>query len=155
MVTISLKLSDELVSDSEECARALRLSRAEYIRRAIERMNRETRARLRAARLAEASERSAMKACESTPSSRPSSRTRCQPAPHPRHGARPTSAQLRPPDRSTASDRQSPPRPETADSSIASSIRLVKRRYTRCLNWTTIGSILILKVQDRLCNLHQ
>lgn len=55
MGAISLKLSDELVEASEECARALRMSRAEYIRSAIERMNRETRAQLRAARLAEAS----------------------------------------------------------------------------------------------------
>ncbi len=57
MGAISLKLSDELVEASEECARSLRLSRAAYIRRAIERMNRETRAQLRAARLAEVSRR--------------------------------------------------------------------------------------------------
>ena len=55
MGAISLKLPDELVEASGEYARALQLSRAEYIRRAIERMNRETRAQLRAARLAEAS----------------------------------------------------------------------------------------------------
>jgi len=55
MGAISLKLPDELAEASAECARALRLSRAAYIRRAIERMNRETRAQLRAARLAEAS----------------------------------------------------------------------------------------------------
>ena len=55
MGAISLKLSDNLVEASGECARALRLSRAEYIRRAIERMNRETRAQLRAQRLAEVS----------------------------------------------------------------------------------------------------
>ena len=55
MGAISLKLSDELVEASGECARALRLSRAEYIRRAIEGMNRETRAQLRARRLAEVS----------------------------------------------------------------------------------------------------
>ena len=52
MGAISLKLADDLVKASGECARALRLSRAEYIRRAIERMNRETRAQLRAKRLA-------------------------------------------------------------------------------------------------------
>ena len=57
MGAISLKLSDELVEDSGECARALRMSRAAYIRRAIERMNRETRAQLRARRLAEVSRR--------------------------------------------------------------------------------------------------
>ncbi len=55
MGAISLKLSDDLAKASGECARALRLSRAEYIRRAIEQMNRETRAQLRAKRLAEVS----------------------------------------------------------------------------------------------------
>lgn len=55
MRAISLKLSDELAQASGECARALHLSRAEYVRRAIEQMNRETRARLRARRLADAS----------------------------------------------------------------------------------------------------
>lgn len=57
MGAISLKLSDELVEASGECARALRLSRAAYIRHAVERMNRETRAQLRAKRLAEVSRR--------------------------------------------------------------------------------------------------
>ena len=57
MTAISLKLPDELVEASGEYARALRLSRAEYIRRAIEQMNRETRAQLRAKRLAEVSRR--------------------------------------------------------------------------------------------------
>ncbi|MFO8010419.1 MAG: CopG family transcriptional regulator [Dehalococcoidia bacterium] len=55
MKAISLKLPDELVSASEECAGKLRLSRAEYIRRAIERMNRETEAVLRAERMKQAS----------------------------------------------------------------------------------------------------
>lgn len=55
MGAISLKLSDELLDASGRCASALKLSRAAYIRRAVERMNRETRARLRARRLAEAS----------------------------------------------------------------------------------------------------
>ncbi len=55
MGAISLKLSDELMRASGECARALHLSRAEYIRRAIEQMDRETRAQLRARRLAEVS----------------------------------------------------------------------------------------------------
>ena len=55
--TISLKLAEDLLEASQECAGALRLSRAEYIRRAIERMNRETRAQLRAKRLAEVSKR--------------------------------------------------------------------------------------------------
>lgn len=57
MAAISLNLPDNLARASGECARALRLSRAEYIRRAIERMNRETRARLRAERMAEVSRR--------------------------------------------------------------------------------------------------
>jgi predicted transcriptional regulator len=52
---ISLKLPDDLAKASGECARALNLSRAEYIRRALERMNRETRRQLRAGRLADAS----------------------------------------------------------------------------------------------------
>ncbi len=55
MGAISLKLPDYLLEASGRCAGALRLSRAEYIRRAIERMNRETRSQLRAKRLAEAS----------------------------------------------------------------------------------------------------
>ena len=55
MTAISLKLPDDLLEDSRECAEALKLPRAEYIRRAIERMNRETRARVRARRLADAS----------------------------------------------------------------------------------------------------
>jgi predicted transcriptional regulator len=57
MTAISLKLPDDLLEASGEYARALHLSRAEYIRRAIERMNQETRVRLRAQRLAEASRR--------------------------------------------------------------------------------------------------
>ncbi|MBI2161630.1 MAG: CopG family transcriptional regulator [Candidatus Rokubacteria bacterium] len=55
MGAISLKLPDDLLNASGRCASALKLSRAAYIRRAVERMNRETRARLRARRLAEAS----------------------------------------------------------------------------------------------------
>ena len=45
MVAISLKLSDNLLEASARYVDALRLTRAEYIRRALERMNRETRAR--------------------------------------------------------------------------------------------------------------
>ncbi len=55
MGAISLNLPDDLLEASERCAEALHLSRAEYIRRAIERMNRETHAQLRAERLAEVS----------------------------------------------------------------------------------------------------
>ena len=55
MGVISLKLPDDLLEASSRCAEAVRLSRAAYIRRAIERMNRQTQAQLRAKRLAEAS----------------------------------------------------------------------------------------------------
>jgi predicted transcriptional regulator len=57
MSAISLKLPDDLLEASSRCAVALKLSRAAYIRRAVERMNRETQARLRAQRLADASRR--------------------------------------------------------------------------------------------------
>ena len=57
MGAISLKLPDHLLEASRRCAGSLRLSRAEYIRRAIEQMNREVQARLRAKRLAEVSRR--------------------------------------------------------------------------------------------------
>jgi hypothetical protein len=57
MAAISLKLTDALLEASGRCAKALRLSRAEYIRRAVERMNKETRAQMRARRLAEISRR--------------------------------------------------------------------------------------------------
>jgi len=57
MGAISLKLPDSLLEASRECAGASRLSRAEYIRCAVERMNRATRAQLRAKRLAEVSRR--------------------------------------------------------------------------------------------------
>ncbi len=55
METISLTLSDELLKTSGQCAKLLQLSRAEYIRRAIARMNGNTRRQLRAKRLANAS----------------------------------------------------------------------------------------------------
>ncbi len=55
MEAISLKLPEDLLQEARRCAQALRLSRAAYIRRAIERTNRETEARLRAERLAAAS----------------------------------------------------------------------------------------------------
>lgn len=57
MLNISLKLPGDLLARSNEYARLLRLSRAEYIRQAIERMNRETDAQLRARRLQAASRR--------------------------------------------------------------------------------------------------
>lgn len=55
MEAISLKLHEDLLKCSDRLARALGLPRAEYIRQAIERMNRETEAQLRAERLARAS----------------------------------------------------------------------------------------------------
>ena len=55
MPTISLSLADDVLDRSGRCAEALAISRAEYMRRAIQAMNRETDARLRADRLANAS----------------------------------------------------------------------------------------------------
>ncbi len=57
MRAISLKLPEDVLETSRRCARTLHLSRAAYIRRAIERMNRQTEALLRATRLAEASKK--------------------------------------------------------------------------------------------------
>jgi predicted transcriptional regulator len=57
MGAILLKLPDDLVEMSGRYAAALRVSRAAYIRRAIEQMNRETRAQIRARKLAEASKK--------------------------------------------------------------------------------------------------
>ena len=51
MAAISLTIPDPLLETSGKCAEALRVSRAEYIRRAIARMNRDTQARLHAERL--------------------------------------------------------------------------------------------------------
>jgi metal-responsive CopG/Arc/MetJ family transcriptional regulator len=55
MEAISLKLPEDVLDESGRRAKALGVSRAEDMRRAIEKMNRETRAQLRAARLAAAS----------------------------------------------------------------------------------------------------
>ena len=57
MAAISLKLQAKLLVDVDRCAEALRLPRAEYIRRALEQVNLETQAQLRATRLREASRR--------------------------------------------------------------------------------------------------
>ena len=48
---ISLKLPEELLKESNRYARKLGISRAAYLREAIERMNREARGRIRAERL--------------------------------------------------------------------------------------------------------
>ena len=55
MESISLKLPEDLLEASDRCARALGIPRAEYIRRAVERMNREAESRARAERIARAS----------------------------------------------------------------------------------------------------
>jgi len=55
MEAISLKLPDELLAASDRCAKALGIPRAEYIRRAIEQMNREAETRTLAERIARAS----------------------------------------------------------------------------------------------------
>jgi hypothetical protein len=57
MSSISLKLSDDILKTSVYCAKVLRISRAEFIRRAVDRMNRETMAQIRAKKLARASEK--------------------------------------------------------------------------------------------------
>lgn len=57
MESIALKLPEELLEESSLLATSLSISRAEYIRIAIRRMNKRTAARLRAERLAELSRR--------------------------------------------------------------------------------------------------
>ena len=57
MSAISLKLPDDLLEVSDRCAKALDLTRAEYIRRAIDRSNREAEGLLRAKRLSDVSRR--------------------------------------------------------------------------------------------------
>ena len=57
MESISMRLPQELLESSDRCARALKIPRAEYIRRAIERMNREVEARARTERIARVSRR--------------------------------------------------------------------------------------------------
>ena len=57
MKAILLKLPDELVSASEECAETLRVSRAEYIRKAIDHMNKETQTAFRVNRIKQASQK--------------------------------------------------------------------------------------------------
>ena len=57
MRSIALNLPDDIVEESGLYASRLHISRAEYIRMAIRRMNRKTAARLRAERLTELSKR--------------------------------------------------------------------------------------------------
>jgi len=55
MVSISLKLPLDLLKASDRCAKLLGISRTEYLRRALDRVNRELDARARAERMARAS----------------------------------------------------------------------------------------------------
>lgn len=55
MTAVLLKMPDDMLSRSARHAEALRLSRAEYMRRAIDRMNRAMDAQRRAKRLGDAS----------------------------------------------------------------------------------------------------
>lgn len=55
MQAISLKLPADVLEASRRHAKALQISRAEYMRRAIQNMNRKTRQEIRARRLATAS----------------------------------------------------------------------------------------------------
>jgi metal-responsive CopG/Arc/MetJ family transcriptional regulator len=57
MRSIALKLPDDLMEESGRLATRLQVSRAEYIRMAIRRMNRKAAAKLRAERLAQVSRR--------------------------------------------------------------------------------------------------
>jgi len=57
MRAISLKVPEDALETSRRCADTLHLSRAAYIRLAVERMNRQTEAFLRTKRLAEASKK--------------------------------------------------------------------------------------------------
>jgi hypothetical protein len=57
MGTISLKLPQDVLEASCRCADSLHLSMVEYIRRAVEHMNRQTQALHRARRLGEASKK--------------------------------------------------------------------------------------------------
>jgi len=55
MTTISLRLPDDLLNEVEKRARDLHIPRAEYVRRALERMNREVLQQRRRTRLMELS----------------------------------------------------------------------------------------------------
>jgi predicted transcriptional regulator len=57
MTTISLRLPDDLLREVEERAEDLHLPRAEYVRRALEKMNREVLLQQRRSRLMELSRR--------------------------------------------------------------------------------------------------
>ncbi len=57
MTTVSIRLPDELLKETEKRAREMRIPRAEYIRRAIESLNTAATAQHRRRRIMEASRR--------------------------------------------------------------------------------------------------
>ena len=57
MEMLSLQMPEELLKTTRRCAKSLHVSRATYIRCAIERMNRQTQVQLRGNRQAEASKK--------------------------------------------------------------------------------------------------
>jgi len=57
MPTISLRIPETLLDEVSHLARARHLPRSEYIRRALDRMNRETESEIRQRRIADASRR--------------------------------------------------------------------------------------------------
>jgi len=57
MTTISLRIPESLLNEVSHLAKARRLPRSEYIRRALDHMNRETESAIRQRRIAEASRR--------------------------------------------------------------------------------------------------
>jgi predicted transcriptional regulator len=57
MTTVSIRVSDDLLKEADERARLMHIPRAEYVRRAIEEMNRKVLLDLRRERLMAASRR--------------------------------------------------------------------------------------------------
>jgi len=57
MPTISLRIPEPLLDEVSHLAKARHLPRSEYIRRALDRMNRETESEIRQRRIADASRR--------------------------------------------------------------------------------------------------
>ncbi|MFA6033002.1 MAG: hypothetical protein WC889_08900 [Myxococcota bacterium] len=57
MPAVLLKMTEEQLEQSDEFAGALKISRTEYIRRAVDEMNRRVKAGIRAKRMAEASQK--------------------------------------------------------------------------------------------------
>jgi len=57
MTAVLLKMPEKLLEQSDEIASEMKISRAEYIRRAVDEMNRRVNAGIRARRMAEASKK--------------------------------------------------------------------------------------------------